>query len=267
MSAENMSGGGRPECVEVQSVTTMALQSVQSLLLVLQRQGQRLGTGTGFVAQASKGPVLLTNWHIVSGRRPDDNIPLSPTGQVPDEVVIIHNRANRLGEWVPKSEPLHDSAGPLWCEHPVLKQRADFVALPLTQLDDVQLYPYSLGVGDPQIKCGPADTVSVIGFPFGIQIGGSLAVWATGFVASEPDVDFDSLPLFLIDCRSRPGQSGSAVVSYRSGGVVGMDDGASAALAGPACRFLGIYSGRINSESDLGLVWKATAIRQLIHSM
>jgi hypothetical protein len=248
-------------------VTKIALQSVQSLLLVMRRQGQQLGTGTGFVAQTGKGPILLTNWHNLSGRRPDNNAPLSPSGQVPDEVVIIHNRANRLGEWVPKSEPLHGPAGPLWREHPVLKQRADFVALPLTQLDDVELYPYSLGVGDPQIKCGPADTVSVIGFPFGIQAGGSLAVWATGFIASEPDVDFNSLPLFLIDCRSRPGQSGSAVVSYKSGGMVGMDDGSSAAFSGPVCRFLGIYSGRINAESDLGLVWKASAIRQLTDSL
>jgi hypothetical protein len=233
----------------------------------MQRQGQQLGTGTGFVAQTGKGPVLLTNWHNVSGRRPDSNAPLSPTGQVPDEVVIIHNRANRLGDWLSKKEPLYGSAGPLWHEHPALKQRADFVALPLTQLDDVQLHPYSLGVGDPQIKCGPADTVSVIGFPFGIQAGGSLAVWATGFVASEPDIDFNGLPLFLIDCRSRPGQSGSAVVSYRSGGAVGMDNGDSAMFARPVCRFLGIYSGRINAESDLGLVWKAAAIRQLTESL
>lgn len=29
-------------------------------------------------------------------------------------------------------------------------------------------------------------------------------------------------------------------------------------------RFIGIYSGRINSESDLGLVWKASAIQQLV---
>ena len=230
-------------------VPTIALQSVQSLLLVMQHKGQQLGTGTGFVAQTGKGPVLLTNWHIVSGRRPDNNAPLSPTGLVPDEIIIIHNRANRLGEWVPRSEKLHGPAGWLWREHPGLKQRADFVALPLTQLDDVQLYPYALGIGDPEIKCGPADTVSVIGFPFGIQAGGSLAVWATGFVASEPDIDFDDLPAFLIDCLSRPGQSGSPVVSYKSGGMVGMDDGSSAAFAGPVCRFLGIYSGRINAES------------------
>lgn len=241
--------------------------SVQSLLLVMQCQGQQLGTGTGFVAQSARGPVLITNWHIVTGRRPDTNAVLSSTGAVPDEIVIVHNRLNRLGEWVGANEKLLGPNGPLWHEHPTLRQRADFVALPLTQLNDVQLYPHSLGIGDLQIRCGPADPVSVIGFPFGLQAGGSLAVWATGFVASEPDIDFNGLPVFLIDCRSRPGQSGSAVISYRSGGMVGMDDGSSAAFAGPASRFLGIYSGRINAESDLGIVWKAAAIRQLTESL
>jgi hypothetical protein len=242
-------------------------QSVQSLLLVMQSQGQQLGTGTGFVAQTANGPVLLTNWHVLSGRRPDTNEVLSETGLVPDEVIIIHNRANRLGEWVSRTERLLGPDGSLWIEYPVLGHQADFVALPLTQLNDVQLYPYSLGVGDPPIRCGPADTVSVIGFPFGIQAGGSLAVWATGFIASEPDIDFNNLPIFLIDCRSRPGQSGSAVISYKSGGMVGMEDGSSRGYSGPVFRFLGIYSGRINAESDLGLVWKAAAIRQLTDSI
>jgi len=49
--------------------------------------------------------------------------------------------------------------------------RADFVALPLTQLNDVQLYPYTLGVGDPAILIAPAEVVSVVGFPFGITAG------------------------------------------------------------------------------------------------
>jgi hypothetical protein len=106
--------------------------------------------------------------------------------------------------------------------------------------------------------------VSVVGFPFGKTGGGSLGIWATGFMASEPSVDYDGLPVFLIDCRSRQGQSGSPVIAYRSGGMVAMADGGSAAFSGAVCRFLGIYSGRINAESDLGIVWKASAIKELV---
>jgi hypothetical protein len=35
----------------------------------------------------------------------------------------------------------------------------------------------------------------------------------------------------------------------------------------PVTRFLGIYSGRINKDSDIGIVWKAEAIRELIESV
>jgi Trypsin-like peptidase domain len=244
------------------------VQSVQSLLLRLWCQDEMLGTATGFVAESKRGPVLITNRHNVTGAAQETGTVISQSGLCPDRVEIIHNRANRPGEWILLSEPLYAESVRLWHEHPVLKQKADFVALPLTQLQDVQLYPYTLGTKDPLVRCGPADIVSVIGFPFGMQAGGSLAIWATGFVASEPAIDFNNLPIILIDCRTRPGQSGSAVIAYRGGGWVPMEDGSSNYVtAAGATRFMGIYSGRINAQSDIGMVWKAAAIRELVDSL
>ena len=206
------------------------------------------------------------NRHIVTGRRQDTGQPLSPTAGIPNEIVVFHNRATLLGQWVPRVEPLYRAGAPLWIEHPSLGARADFVALPLININDVQFYPYTLGVGDPTILIAPAEIVSVVGFPFGISAGGCLAIWATGFVASEPAVDFNDLPVFLIDCRSRQGQSGSAVIAHRTGGAVATEN--SVVVGGGAMtRFLGIYSGRINSESDLGFVWKAASLRQLAASI
>jgi hypothetical protein len=108
--------------------------------------------------------------------------------------------------------------------------------------------------------------VSVVGFPFGLTAGGALAVWATGFIATDPDVDYAGLPVFLIDCRSRQGQSGSAVIAHRTGGAVATETGVMVG-GGVMTRFLGIYSGRVNAESDLGFVWKAAAIRQLVSAI
>lgn len=230
----------------------------------MQFNGQPLSTGSAFVAHSTKGPVLITNRHNVTGRRQDNGDPLSSTGGIPSEIVIIHNRRDRLGEWVPRLEQLLVGNVPRWREHPALGARADFVALPLTQLDDVHLYPYDPANPGPDIFCGPADGISVVGFPFGMTGGGAAGIWATGFIASEPVIDFENLPVFLIDCRSRQGQSGSSVIAYRSGGMVAMADGSASAFSGPVWRFLGIYSGRINAESDLGIVWKASAIAELI---
>lgn len=248
----------------------IATPSVQSLLLQMQFNGQPLSTGTGFISPSGTGPVLITNRHNVTGRRQDNNKPMSPTGGVPNEVVVYHNVKGQLGSWQGKIEPLYsgvDNEKPLWIEHPVLGSRADFVALPLTQLDDVETYPYDPAVPGPDIMIGPADAISVIGFPFGITAGGVFPVWATGFIASEPIVDFNDLPIQLIDCRSRQGQSGSPVIAYRSGGTVAMTDGRSAMFAGPVSKLIGIYSGRINAESDIGIAWKTSAILELVNSI
>lgn len=248
----------------------IAQPSAQSLLLRMQFNGQPLSVGTGFLSNSRIGPVLLTNRHNVTGRRQDDNKPLSPTGGVPNEIVIFHNAKGRLGHWVSVCEPLYvdiDSQAPRWVEHPILRSRADFVALPLTQLEGIDLYPYNLAGQDVDVHLGPADVISVIGFPFGLTAGGLFPVWATGFIASEPAIDYDGLPIQLIDCRSRQGQSGSPVLAYRSGGMVAMSDGGSSVFGGPVWKLVGIYSGRVNPESDLGIVWKREALFDLVSSI
>ena len=245
----------------------ISIHSVQSLLIEMRFSGQPLSTGTAFVCPSAKGPVLLTNRHNATGRDQNTNQPLSQTGGVPDEIVIIHNRKGIPGQWVPRVESLFSNGAPRWIEHPALKAKADFVALPLTQLDDVELFPYDPANPGTNLAVGPADPVSVIGFPFGVTAGGAFGVWATGFLASEPLVNFTDLPIQLIDCRTRQGQSGSPVIAHRNGGMVALEGGSSAAYNGPVFRFLGIYSGRINKESDLGIVWKASAIQQLLASL
>lgn len=85
-------------------------------------------------------------------------------------------------------------------------------------------------------------------------------------MASEPDVDFNEMPIFLIDCRSRQGQSGSPVVAHFGPGMVPTMQGNEVSMS-EVTRFLGIYSGRINEQSDLGIVWKASAIAELIASL
>lgn len=249
-------------------MATIAKPSVQSLLIEMQFNGQPLSTGTAFVVNTpTKGPHLITNRHNVTGRHQETGAPLSKTGGTPSDLVIVHNHKASLGQWVSRSEPLYVNGNPRWIEHPTLGSKADFVALPLSQLADVELYPYDPANPGPEIQVGPADPVSVIGFPFGITAGGAFGVWATGFLASEPDVNFNNLPIVLVDCRSRQGQSGSPVLAYRAGGGVAMKDGGSAIFGGPVERFIGIYSGRINAESDLGIVWKAEALVELLSTL
>ena len=84
-----------------------------------------------------------------------------------------------------------------------------------------------------------------------------------GWIASEPEASIDDLPLMYVDARTRKGQSGSPVIAYSPGpphplvGAVSMS-------GNPQERFVGVYSGRINKDSDIGRVWKRRALVELI---
>lgn len=243
---------------------TFSEPSVKSLYLEMRFNGQKLASGTGFLVQKENCIYLITNRHNVTGRNNETGEVISQTGGIPNEIVIHHNRSGQPGVSVEKVEPLFIDEVRRWVEHPTLGEKVDFVALPLTSHADVAVYPYDLDNVGPEIYLAPSDVVSVVGYPFGLRGGGAFAVWATGFIASEPSADFNGQPVFLIDCRTRQGQSGSAVIAYRSAGVVAQKIGMLAVHEEPVTRFLGIYSGRVNKESDIGIVWKAEAIRELV---
>lgn len=46
-----------------------------------------------------------------------------------------------------------------------------------------------------------------------------------------------------------------------------MEDGGAAMFGGPVQRLFGIYSGRINKQSDLGMVRKTSALKELVDSI
>jgi len=242
--------------------------SVQSLFIKMRFNDKEISTGTGFIVESSVGHIFFTNRHNLTGRNNDTGKILSQkTAAIPNNILIGYNSKGESEEYLWIEENILEEDGtPLWFEHPTLKGKADFVALKLTKLPDGKIHSYDFRETGPDISCGPAGSVSVVGFPFGIKAGG-LPIWVTGFIASEMDVDFEDLPLFLIDCRCRKGLSGSPVIVHASNGLVNMKDSSVLHFKAPITKFLGIYSGRVNEESDLGKVWKASALLELVESI
>jgi trypsin-like peptidase len=227
-----------------------------------------LPTATGFIVDTRAGPVLVTNRHVVTGRRQDTGKPLSEeTGALPTDLTVHFRRQGAPWHLEARTLPLLDQDGsPLWREHPELGARADIVALPLPKIQGVDLTGLDMSGTEPEIFLAPAVAVSVVGYPFGLASAGWTPVWATGYVATEPDTDWEDLPVMLIDCRTRPGQSGSPVIANRAGMVL-MMNGFSVHIGRAVWRFLGVYSGRIRDDSDLGTVWKVSALQELIASV
>lgn len=235
-----------------------------------------LSSGTAILAANNREShcALITNRHNVTGRNQDNGQCLSKHAAIPNYIVIhFHKNIEKFEdigkEWKLVKLPLYrEDSRPYWIEHPKLGESADIVALNLTWGDDIVKYPYYMetDLDNVNLVIGPAEAVSVIGFPFGLSSHGKLPIWATGFMAQELSLITPANPVFLIDCRTRQGQSGSPVIAFRPSGYRHRKDGkvVSNLSADKAWEFLGIYSGRVNSESDLGRVWHLSAVRELL---
>lgn len=247
------------------------IPTLKSLFLEVRRGELVISTGTAILLAADQESpcILVTNRHIVTGRHQESGECLHRLGALPDNLcVYFHENTGRLGDWKKIPLPLFKSDGtPWWIEHPELGAAADIVALEVRWGSDVAKFPYYLK-GDldrVHMAINPAEPVSVIGFPFGLPSKEKFPIWATGFLAQELSLITPKDPVFLIDCRTRQGQSGSAVIAYRPAGYRFTKDDRVASSLTPNVKweFLGIYSGRVNSESDLGKVWHVSAVENL----
>jgi S1-C subfamily serine protease len=118
------------------------------------------------------------------------------------------------------------------------------------------------------IVASPGDSVSVVGFPFGMgqDVTLGLPIWKTGTVASDPDVNFSGRPMFLVDTTSRQGMSVSPVYAVRTGAYGSATAQPQMATHGVATKFLGVYSEQ-DVNRELGGVWKAEAVVALYDSL
>lgn len=253
----------------------LEILSTKSIYIEMYFEEILLANGTGFLVARDKEKrcVFFTNKHNVTGKNPLTGKHISSTLAEPTHITIYFhkNLDNALGEWLPIKLPLYRNDGSkYWYEHPTLGSDVDVVALNLEWGSDVRNLPYylDLDLDDAPLDISPSETVSVIGFPFGLTTYGKFPIWSTGFLAQELSLINKDNPLFLIDCRTRQGQSGSPVVAFRKGTyrTIDFENGKiSQTVGGNSCvwKFLGIYCGRVNNESDLGRVWHVSIFSEL----
>jgi Trypsin-like peptidase domain len=221
-----------------ETVPFVAETTFRSLRLRLYVKELTLGSATGFVVNREKELFLVTNYHVATGLNANTGEFMGKRAVHPEQVEVSHNAEEQLGLHQSVSEPLYDSAGRArWLEHPTLGERVDVVALPLTMTNGVDIYPHDPWSADPPVALNVTSDVSVVGFPFG-RSSSDLAIWTRGTIASEFHLDHDDLPLYLIDSRTRAGQSGSPVVFFARFGIVPFENGDSRINNGILERFL-----------------------------
>jgi hypothetical protein len=232
-----------------------------------------IANATSFMVKRKNKFFLLTNRHIVTGRDQNTGKPLDEkTAAIPNKIRVYFNMKGCLGGNIRSEFPLLINEKPAWYEHPFLKESIDVVAFPVPVDDSSRLEVspyYDLDVEikhETGISLKPGVRLNIIGFPFAKKTMNNFGIWITGFLASDFDIDIDGDPKFYIDARTRTGQSGSPVVFYRHGESVTLNNNTTH-ISWSGYQLLGIYSGRIAPESDIGIVWKTEVICELLDAI
>lgn len=254
--------------------------------VILLKGTETISQGTGFyfgLQDSSKGNVLflVTNYHVLTGYSPKESKP--PKGD--NVIFFLHKDANNPGDVKQIRFPLFTKNGkPIWLsskDYP----HADVAVIPLVHslYSDAKVFGISEEWTGGNIKMRPTSKITLIGYPYGYYDKKNwLPIWKTGNIASEPDVNFEEKPLFLIDISAFPGMSGSPAFAIAYGAYETIEG---PTTVGHVQKFLGIYASmqmfkeekyleEITSESrmgviideslELGHIWKASLIIKII---
>jgi len=237
------------------------------------------GTGFYYVHQEDKINVLylITNYHVLTGSSPTEK----KSNKGNSIIFQFHQSEEDLGKIKSVKLSLYTKNNkPIWVQNSSLPE-ADLavIPLPISIYQDFKINCISAKWAESNLKVRPTTRITLIGYPYGFyDKKNSLPIWKTGSIASEPEIDFENKPLFLIDVSAFPGMSGSPVfaISY---GTYEQEEGGTA--VGNIRKFLGIYAsmqmvreniyleeivqdskvGIILDESlQIGHVWKANLI-------
>jgi hypothetical protein len=241
------------------------VKSLGSLCLAPYSFSQPAAVGTGFVIAVGEVTLLITNYHVVSGRHPDTGKQLDKATAIPDRVLIpLLKRQGPPLCWRPQVQMLIVDGVPQWVEHPRFGYKFDVVALPLAVPPDSQVFPYEPGTGH-DLALHPGSDVAIIGFPEGMTGPGLTPIWKKGSIASELDLSIGTNNFFWIDSNTRRGMSGAPVIARRFGGAL-MQNGSYGVGAEIYDRNLGVYAGRAFEAPDmtLGRVWSWEGVQEVV---
>lgn len=265
-----------------QSTVDPASLMTTPVLLVSGTRQVSQGTGFFFASTDARGEpatvFLVTNYHVITGHAPMTNRP--PTG---DRIRFsLHEDPDDLSKNRIIELPLYDSDDrPVWISSEVLPD-ADVVLVPLPPkvYEGVRMFVFTEAHTRGDIKIRPTSGATLLGYPYGFyDTVNRLPVWKTGHVASEPSVDFENKPVFIVDVSAFPGMSGSPVLAVANG-IYESEDGVM--RSGRVLKLLGIFSAmpvvrdaRVDAATadaadrrptvslQLGYVWKAGLVADL----
>ena len=236
--------------------------------LELYFNNQLISTATGFFIKHNNKMFLITNKHVVTGKHVDTGDCLDwKNAQLPNNMKVLEPITNELIACLEWNESFPQD---FWIF--AKEEKVDIAIRNDAQFNEKHINLVEM-IGDEDRLVSVTEKLAIVGYPYGKSVSSFFPTYVTGFLATELNFNYNGLPLFLVDSRTREGQSGSPVYYFLISGKAYNHRSKSIDFIfgdeeNPAIkRFLGIYSGRISKESDLGRVWKVDAIISILDSI
>lgn len=265
----------------------MAAVSSSIVHLTMRFGSTVLSIGTGMLYEDSGQHFIVTAWHNVTGLHPETLKHLSPTGAIPDNVVVrLVVRFPGIGtQRMAIILPLIGENESLFYIHPKNWPRIDVVAIPFDPKAD---HPCEFYMGDGSVKKASVNLLGMAtekglkteicpvqqfllpnravvqswiesvdvteelfipGYPHNVSDDHVQPVWKRATIASSVQGGWNREPKFLVDSASKSGMSGSPVFYYNPNGEV--------RILGRTHRFTeevailaGVYVGRIGVTKE-----------------
>lgn len=241
-------------------------------LIVMVQGGRDVGTATGFFYLKNDVLYFVTNRHVVldeaKGLRPDAFR------------VRLHTDPKDLTKNVDRVVPLYRDSNPTWHVHKdYARTRVDVAVVELdakavTAGTVIKALSRSNFIPE-KFLITPGEDVMVIGFPRGMSdTTHNLPLIRNALVSSAYGVQFQGLPMFLVDANLHPGVSGSPGMT-KPKNIWPDKDGNTNMLTGSPTYFLGVFSAtlsvRVSATQEealgLGAVWYADLVEEIIASI
>jgi hypothetical protein len=239
--------------------------------LVLQIQnGQPVGSATGFFYEKNSVIYFVTNRHVV----------FDESGKIKPESLRIrlHTDSNDLTKNEDFEIPLYSNGVPKWHVHPAYPAKKIDIAvieIDAAKTDKYYFKALSASVFPPRdVVLALSEDIMITGFPRGFSdTTHNLPISRSGMISSAYRIDFQGLPMFLVDANLHPGMSGSPVLT-KARGIWPDSQGSQRVYKEPAAFLLGVFSSTINFNPPggqqealgLGVVWYGYLIDEIIDS-
>jgi len=215
-----------------------------------------ISTGTGFLFTFRKSdnehiPVIVTNKHVIEN---------SNYG------TFVLTKKNQDGSPnIGSYETIKlDNFESLWIKHP--DNNVDIAIFPIAPLmryaESNNLNLYINPLEDSLIpsqqalsKLGGIEDITMIGYPNGIwDSKNNMPIVRKGITATNPKLDWNGMPVFVIDCACFPGSSGSPVLIFNQGGY--MDARGNLIMGGGRILLMGVlYAGpQHTAEGEIKII-------------